>query len=77
MRLRYSIELSDEFFRVRALAQSGEADEVGKQHRHRLPRAFHRAVKAARILQDFLDQVSRNVTLERAARAQFFRRSKT
>ena len=52
--------------------QIGEADQVRKEHGHRLARPEHGVVIAARVIENFFDQIFRNVTLECPARAQFF-----
>ena len=64
--------LVQEFYqsgRIGFLRKTGEADEIGEEHRHRFARAQHRMVVAVRIVQNFLDQVLGNVTFQRAPRA--------
>src|SRR5262249_32658176 len=71
-RAQVLIEMPDQFFRIRLLAQSSEAYDIGEQNRRRHARTFQRIEVAAGIFKNLFDQILGNVTFESASGTQLF-----
>ena len=70
-RAQIAIQLRDQRDGIGFFRQTGEPNQIRKQNRDRLARTQHRTVKTARIIENFFDDIFRNVTLERPASAHF------
>ena len=63
------VELFDQRLRIGAFGHRGEADDIGKKNRGRNAHAAQAAVEAVGIIENFFDEIFRNVAFERAAGA--------